>query len=397
MKISKKEAKALIIVGSILIGIIYYQFGYVNFSEKLTQRRLAKVDVETRYNKAMSDIQTLDDRKSKSKILVTKNVDKASGFYPEIIQPKLILEINKIMVECGIEGNVTFTPIEVKEVEDTSPNTPKLPDTSFHTIIDGINDKVSGNSADNKGVSGSTAITVPGITCQQIKVVISIPSTNNEKFNKFLKKLEAYDRRIVCTTLNISGNSETDITADLSMEFFGVPKVSDVDASYFEWDVSKVGISNGLSFTNGVLNNNSEEKNDFVAALKPAASEFSTFRMGRPNDPTLGSYIYENENEAIDVVLELTEKDGKFYYKYSAGNSSMPINGGKEGTEFTPNSEEIVFKIFSEARIATDDKVGMKLKMINNTTKTVNIILDGDDTANPRVIVTPEGGQVNVK
>lgn len=397
MKISNKEIKALIIVGSILISIIYYQFGYVNFSEKLNQRRQAKVEVETRYNKVMSDIQTLDDRKSKSKILATKNVDKASGFYPEIIQPKLILEINKMMEECGIKGNITFSPIEVKEVEDTSPNTAKIPNTSFHTIIDGINDKVTGNSADNKGVSDSTAVTVPGITCQQLKTVISIPSTNNETFNEFLKKLEAYDRRIVCTTLNISGNSETDITADLSIEFFGVPKISDVDASYFEWDVSKVGTSNGLSFTNGVLNKNSEEKNDFVASLKPAASEFSTFRMGRSNDPTLESYIYVNENEAIDVVLELTEKDGKFYYKYSAGNSSIPINAGVEGAEFTPKSEEIVFKIFSEARIATDDKVAMKLKMINNTTKMVNIILDGDDTANPRVIVTPEGGQVNVK
>ena len=196
--------KALIIVGSVLIGIIYYQFAYLSLTEKLVEKKQAKVDIETKYNKVMSDIQTLEDRKSKVKVLSTKSIDKASNFYPQISQPKIIIELNEIMGKSNIKGNVQFAPIQVKEVADITPNTPKLPDTSFNAIVDTINDKVSSASTDKNNIAGVPPATVAGVTCEQFQIVITVSSASQESWNKFIENLEAYDRRIVLNSLALT-------------------------------------------------------------------------------------------------------------------------------------------------------------------------------------------------
>ena len=397
MKISSKEMKALIIVGSILVGIIYYQFGYISLTEKLVEKKQAKLKIETEYNKVMSDIQTLEERKSKAKVLLTKSIDKASNFYPQISQPKIIIELNEIMEKSDIKGNVQFTPIEVKEVTDITPNTPSLPNTSFNSVVDAINDKVTQASTGINNVGGVAAATVAGVTCEQVKVVITVSSASIESWNKFIKNLEAYDRKIVLNSLALTALNERDVTTTLTIELYAVPKINDVDKEYLNWDIKQSTTSSGLAFASGIIKNGGEVKNDFVAMLKPTVSEFATFRMGIANDENCESYIYDDKNDITEVELQVTEKEGKYYYKYKAGNSSMPINSSGDGTEFVPNADDIKFEIFSEARLGTEDKSGIKLKVINNTTKTVNVVVDGDAATNPRVDVSSEGGTVNIK
>lgn len=396
MNMSKRDINILIIVVSVLIGVLYYRFGYTSLVENRKESKQEEVVIETRYNKVMSDIQTLEDRKSKVTILSTKSMDKASSFYPQIIQQKLILEINKILEENSVKGNLNFSDIVVKEVEDTSPNAPLLPETSFDGIINKINDKVTEKAADNT-VASSAPVTVAGVTCEQNGVVITIPDITMEVWNKLLASLSSYDRRIVCTSLKYNWKSETNASAELSIEFFGVPKLGDIDASYFNWDKNNVEPGSALGSVGTVIAESGEAKTDFVALLKPFSSEISTFRMGVAKDETLNSYIYADKNAMTDVILELTEKDGVFYYKYSADGQQMPQGGQAEGKKFIPSGDNIVFKIFSEARTEADDQSGIKLKVINNTTKVVDVILDKDDTTNPRVIVTAEGQTVNVK
>ncbi|MDB1955071.1 hypothetical protein [Clostridium tertium] len=50
----------------------------------------------------------------------------------------------------------------------------------------------------------------------------------------------------------------------------------------------------------------------------------------------------------------------------------------------------------SEKRGESSDNSGIKLKVVNNTSKKVEIIVKDDDTSNPRVSVTSEGNTVNV-
>ena len=411
MNISKKDINLLIILGAILIGILYYQFGYGILNDKLDARKKAKVEIETRYNKVMSDIDTLEERKSNVKELTTKVTEKSAGFYPEIIQQKFITEIDKLIEASGIKANLQFGDIEVKAVEDLTPKTTTLPATSLDALASVFKgestEKVAENSTTKTTTNTKTTTkttTNDTITCKQAKLTINLTSGTYEQVKKFLLSLEQYDRRILCSKMAIVPTSDTKVTGIIDLEFFAVPKINDSDKKYYDWDFKNVygkdvifstGTASGAYATSAEEESASTDKNDFVALLKSPSSEFATFRMGKANDPTLKSFIYDYKNDIVDVTLELTEKDGKFTYKYNAGKYSMPTVGNV--AEFTPKSGNIVFKIFSEKRIATDDIAGIKLKVINNTTKTVDVIVDGDDSTNPRVAVSPEGGTVEVK
>lgn len=404
MKLSNKDLKILIIIGSILIGVLYYQFGYTPLAQKLSDKKQEKVTIETKYNKVQSDIATLEERKTKVKTLSTKSVDLASSYYPKIIQSKIIVELNEIMEKSGAKGDLLFNPIEVKEVEDITPNTPMLPKTSFDVIVSAVNDKVSGASTDNSTNSANSGanVTVAGVTCEQIKITMNIPSIEPENWDKLRKNLESYDKRIVLNTVTLTALSkeegtQTKLSVSLNLELYGVPKINNVDSKYLDWDVNKVNNSSGLVWDDVVVKKSTGVNNDFFALLKPLTSEFTTFRMGRSNDNILSTYIYDDKNDISQVELELTEKDGAYYYKYKVGNQSMPESGAALGTKFTPVGEDIVFAVFSQPREGIEDVAGMNLKVINNTKKNVNVVVSNDDTVKPRVAVTAEGGTVNVK
>lgn len=406
MNISKRDINILIIVVSILIGILYYQFAFGALTDNLDNKKQEKVLIETKYNKAMSDIQTLDERKSGAKKVTTKVAEKTASFYPEIVQYKLITEINKLIEDSGIKANLQFEERAVKTIEDLTPKPVELPSSSLDGLVAAYNGKVLAKAADNSNTeSGTTSSSnaSSAATCEQMKLNINISSATYDQIKKFTLSLEKYDRRILCSKMDIAPTSDTKLTGTMTLDFFAVPKINDADKDYFKWDYNNVYGSEGLfsrgaangAYTNSPIESGSTDTNDFVAFLKPPSSEFSTFRMGRGNDKSLKSYLYEDKNDVIGVSLELTEKDGKFTYKYKAGNSLMPSTGS--AVEFKPNASNIQFKIFSEKRLGTDDISGIKLKVINNTTKTVDVTVDGDDSANPRVSVTSEGQTVNVK
>jgi type IV pilus assembly protein PilO len=405
MNISNREKNMLIMALSVLIGVLYFQFGYGALTDNLDKKKQEKVAIETRYNKAMSDIQTLDDRKSNVKKITTKVTEKTATFYPEILQYKLITEVNKLIEDSGIKANLQFEELSVKAIEDLTPKPKYLPSGSTDSLVAAFDGKVLNNPGDNNNSTASTDSSASnnGVTCEQMRLNVNITSATYDQLKKFILSLENYDRRIFCSKTSIATTSETNITGTLALDFFAVPKINGADKDYFNWTYNNVYGSEGL-FSKGAANGaysksaveaGAKDTNDFVAFLKSPTSEFSTFRMGRANDKSTKSYIYEDKNDTIDVTLELTEKDGKFIYKYKAGNSVMPTSGN--GTAFTPNGDKILFKIFSEKRLGTDDVAGIKLKVINNTTKAVDVLVDGDDSSNPRVSVTSEGGTVNVK
>ena len=139
MKISKKEKYLLGILATVLISILYYQFIYINQVEKLDVKKKEKAEIETRYNGVMESIKTLESRKENLKILNSSILDKASDFYPTILQEKIILEIDKLLTDSGLKGNIAFSPIEVASVETmVAPEVAKA-ESSMKIITDEYN------------------------------------------------------------------------------------------------------------------------------------------------------------------------------------------------------------------------------------------------------------------
>jgi len=153
---------------------------------------------------------------------------------------------------------------------------------------------------------------------------------------------------------------------------------------------------------NGAYSSTIEEQNiqaninDFVMMLRSPSSELPTLTLGKAKDTARETYVYADNSKAENVTVQFQEDKGELYYKYNTSSTFYPNDNSSKGKKFIPNSSDIVFDITSEKRLGNDDNSSVKLKVINNTTKKVNITVNNDDAGNPRISVSSEGGTVNV-
>lgn len=119
MKISKKEKTMLCVLGSIIVGFLYYQFIYLSQVDQLQQKVGKENELKQKYDTVMNTIKSMEDKKSDVKILNAKISDEALPFYPTINQEKIIIELDKLLKDNSLKGSVTFQPIVSNSVENS--------------------------------------------------------------------------------------------------------------------------------------------------------------------------------------------------------------------------------------------------------------------------------------
>ena len=423
MNISKREKYLIGILLTVLICFVYYQFIYTKQVGKLATKRAEKNQVEQRYNDVMDNISKLDSKEENLKILKSTVLDKSKSLYPTIMQEKIIIELDKLLNDSGLKGNIAFSPVEVASVEKmVSPEIQKA-ESSLKAIADeysgaATKDETSNIESNNENNNTSTEGNegqVPqdsqevspeqnGATSEQLKVAINF-SGSYESLKKFISSVQNYERKIVITNITISSKSQEELTGVMNLEFHAVPKLSDEDMEYLIWTLNNVygkeilfssGAASGAYASTIEEQNNKEDINDFVMMLRSSLSELPTVTIGRAKDESRESYIYSDNDKVEEVEISFDEANGKTYYKYKTAGSYYPKDNSSEGKEFTSKSDDIVLEIISEKRGGSSDNSGIKLKVVNNTSKNIEIIIKDDDTTNPRVSVTSEGNTVNV-
>ncbi|MDB1935314.1 MULTISPECIES: hypothetical protein [Clostridium] len=422
MNISKREKYLIGILLTVLICFVYYQFIYTKQVGKLATKRAEKNQVEQRYNDVMDNISKLDSKEENLKILKLTVLDKSKSLYPTIMQEKIIIELDKLLNDSGLKGNIAFSPVEVASVEKmVSPEIQKA-ESSLKAIADeysgdATKDETSNIESNNENNTSTesnggqasqdsqeVASEQNGVTSEQLKVAINF-SGSYESLKKFISSVQNYERKIVITNITISSKSQEELTGVMNLEFHAVPKLSDEDMEYLIWTLNNVygkdilfssGAASGAYASTIEEQNNKKDINDFVMMLRSSLSELPTVTIGRAKDESRESYIYSDNDKVEEVEMSFDEANGKTYYKYKTAGSYYPKDNSSEGKEFTSKSEDIVLEIMSEKRGESSDNSGIKLKVVNNTSKKVEIIVKDDDTSNPRVSVTSEGNTVNV-
>lgn len=425
MKATKKEKILLGVLAGILIVVLYYQFVFTVQSEKLQQQKLIRDEVQNEFDDAMNTINSLEKNKENLKIVRASVVDKTAGFYPTIVQEKIILELNTLLEESGLEGNIAFSPIEVSSVDPLENAYEGAVEDKFNEVSDyyiakdsytGEGEEPQGELVENNSeevendsvdddleISDSEQSETDAFTnVEQLKVAINFTGTY-EALTSFTTAIDNYARNIAVTNLAVSASSVEDVTGTISLEFYAVPKITNDDLeNYLSWDLNNTygknspfseGVATGAYATTIEQLAEEQEVNDFVMMVKSAASEFPTLTIGSANDIARESYIYADSNKVQDLTIDFTEEDGNLYYKYNTEDSVYPKT--ESAKEFNTISNEIVLEITSESRI-NNDEAGVNVKINNNTSKTVSVIIKGDDSSNPRVNITSEGGKVNV-
>lgn len=417
MKISKREKYLVGFLLAVIIVFVYYQFIYTKQVQKLNEKRAEKAQVEERYTTVMKYIEGLEEKAEEVKGLKSSVIEKSKILYPVIMQEKIILELDKLLNDNKISGNIAFTPVEVAAVEELKSEEIAKVESSLKEYVnqyEGDTNYSEENSENNneatqseESTEGNEQATVSEenlTTTEQLKVSINF-NGSYPNLKDFIKAVEDYDRKVVITNISITAKSQDELTGVMSLEFHAVPKLSGEDEAYLEWTLNNVygkeilfssGAASG-AYANTIEEQSSEEDiKDFVMMVKPSSSELPTLTIGKAKDDLRESYITSDNEKIENVEITFDEIDGKTYFKYNTANSYYPKEDTSKGKEFTSKSSDIVIEILSEKRIETSDKSGVKINVVNNTSKKVEVIVKNDDTTNPRVSLTSKGNTVNI-
>lgn len=439
MKISNKEKIMLCVLGSIVVGFIYYQFVYLSQTNEIQAKIKAESEIKQKYDNAMKTINSMEDRKSDIKILNAKIRDGSLPFYPTISQEHIIVELDKLLKDSELEGGITFAPIASSSVESSKKEEKVLAESSLQGIVDKYNnafkdtekaqqsnDKTVENStkSENNNSNGTNDINVPNNsnenskkdpkknTVQYLKCEVKFQG-NYEGIVKFLNTIGKNEKKIVVNSIKLNSNTLNGIQGTLSLEIYSIPKIDDELESYLKWDFNKnygknvpfgaatAGTSASTSLIGEAANpstsiEESKEPGDFIASVKSINSDLPTIILGKTDDRLRTTYVYADSDSEEKVEMILTQDGNKYYYKYKTSKGTFPANYDSLGTEFAPISKNIVLDILSEGRVTGSDNSGIDLKIINKTDKSVVLNIIGDDYTNPRVKVDANSNNVIV-
>lgn len=429
MNISKREKMMLYSLGLIVIAFLYYQFGYTTLVNMVNEKSKQKQDIQQKYESAYATIESMDTQKGKVKILGAKIGDEQSAFYPTISQDHIILEIDELMKKSGLEGGMTFKEVEVKgvDVQKKSDKDKDLPQSSIQGIADEYNNKYSSKetqttndnaqkSTSNQNTSSSTnkqngapsnettdkTNQNAGNTVTQIQLNVDF----NGKYKdvvKFLELLRNYEKKMPAYAINMSTKNLEEVKGSVNMMIYAVPNVNtkDVDElkKYLNWNSNSIYGKDqpfNVNSAAGTGIKTNQDSSDFMVSARSYTSVLPTVTIGKSNDSLKTTYAYADSNDETGVQMVLTKENGKYYYKYKTKDGSIPKDFNLVGSEFVPNGDNIQINIQSESRINSDDKSGLKLKIVNSTDKLVKVDVSGDDKTNPRVSIDGDSQNITV-
>jgi General secretion pathway protein M. len=441
--VSSKDKILLFVLVIIAIGAAYYKFIYLPQTSKIQEKLKQENEIKERYTAANKTIDSMEDIKTNIKILKAKIVEKSSPFYPVISQEHIILELNTLLMDSGLNGSIKFEPIVSDSVESAEKKNQVLAESSLKPIAEkynniennktDTNDKTStDNNVNGYGVNNSEVGNKENsnsknskdkkkYTIRYVKVQINFEGSY-DGLNKFLNSIEKNERKIVVNTLKLSSADITNgIKGSMNLEIYSIPKLTNELENYLKWTLnndygrnvpfaagtanvltvipiitSNTASTNALSKTDTSSKQNNKEPNDFIALVKPMSSDIPTIMLGKSNDSSRTSYVYADSNSEENVEMILTQDGDKYYYKYKTSKGSYPADYNGNGEAFIPASENIILKISTERRLNANDDSGINLKIINKTNRQVKVNISGDNSVNPRVEIDSSGGNVSI-
>lgn len=408
MKVSKREKFLLGVLVLIFICTAYYKLVYERQYAKLQEIKQEESEMNKKYNEMLSNINTITNNKSDIKILKDSIGSKSMLLYPKIYQDRIIIELNKLLNDAGIKGSLTFSEVTVSPIEAyfsevaDSKEQPSLEQVVEESSKEKTKEDVEEKLEETKDLGEEQATKrdegeSTGNKVEQMKVSVSFNGTY-KNVAKFVKLISEYERILAMPNINITASGNDEVSGTLDLEYYSIPKINPYeDSKYLKWTFDEeYGKENPfLEGSQSSMASRTSEGNNYVLimALKGVNSDLPSLTLGKENDLTRESYIYNDENKKVDVEIEVNKEGGKYYIKYKTEKSSYPSDYSKNGIELRNVDEEnINIAIYSSKRIGIDDKVGANIKVINNANdKKVSLTIIDDDKTSPRVQITPEG------
>ena len=398
MKINKREKTLLFVLALGVVGFGYYKVVWDYQYNKLKDLKSKELKVKEEYNHDVKMVNSTEPNKEEINIFNSEIQNLTSGFYSNISQPNIILELNNLMNDANVKGTMSFSEIKTMPVMDKQEgdSSSKSEDDENPNQIQGIVNDYNNITDKKKNEGGKDKKSEEIYNLSQMTVSLSVNGTYDNVM-KFMKSIEENPKHINILNFNLSAQTDGNVSANMNIQLVAIPKI---DASKEEFITAdeKYGKENPFSGASvvgtGTIENeleNSKVKNDFLMTVRPINSDLPTIVLGKSDDKDKKTYLNNDENSVSNIEMYISGDNGKYYYKYKVEGKSYPTKFEGNGEEFKPNGNDINFEIFSEKRVNKDDKSGANIKIVNSSDKEVNLIINKDDEKSPRVNVTTDG------
>lgn len=398
MKINKREKTLLFVLALGVVGFGYYKVVWDYQYNKLKDLKSKELKVKQEYNDDVKMVNSIEPNKEEINIFNSEIQNLTSGFYSNISQPNIILELNNLMNDANVKGTMSFSEIKTMPVieKQEGESSSKSEDDENPNQIQGIVNDYNNITDKKKNEDKKDKKPEEIYNLNQMTVSLSVNGTYDNVM-KFMKSIEENPKHINILNFNLSAQTDGNVSANMNIQFVAIPKI---DASKEEFTTAdeKYGKENPFSGASvvgtGTIENeleNSKVKNDFLMTVRPINSDLPTIVLGKSGDKDKKTYLNNDENSVSNIEMYISGDNGKYYYKYKVEGKSYPTKFEGNGEEFKPNGNDINFEIFSEKRVNKDDKSGANIKIVNSSDKEVNLIINKDDEKSPRVNVTTDG------
>ncbi|EOU1840566.1 hypothetical protein IZT14_000784 [Clostridium perfringens] len=398
MKINKREKTLLFVLALGVVGFGYYKVVWDYQYNKLKDLKSKELKVKQEYNDDVKMVNSIEPNKEEINIFNSEIQNLTSGFYSNISQPNIILELNNLMNDTNVKGTMSFSEIKTMPVMDKQEgdSSSKSENDENKNQIQGIVNDYNNITDKKKNEDKKNKKQEEIYNLNQMTVSLSVNGTYDNVM-KFMKSIEENPKHINILNFNLSAQTDGNVSANMNIQLVAIPKI---DASKEEFTTAdeKYGKENPFSGASvvgtGTIENeleNSKVKNDFLMTVRPINSDLPTIVLGKSGDKDKKTYLNNDENSVSNIEMYISGDNGKYYYKYKVEGKSYPTKFEGNGEEFKPNGNDINFEIFSEKRVNKDDKSGANIKIVNSSDKEVNLIINKDDEKSPRVNVTTDG------
>lgn len=427
MKVTKREQMLLGALLIVLLGYCFYNFVYTKQNQKITELKASRDMYTQKWEQVKAKIASKDKKNEQYKILNAKILSKTDKLFPSIVQEEIIVILDRMLEDSKLQGDILgFSEVSIdntaestsKSENSNANNEEKNGDNELEKLVSDFNSndkkesnadktnnsKVVENNTNTNNVTTNSkndntkTDNSKAIGAYKMQVTLNFKGKYEELIS-FIKQVENYDKKIIISSINLAGAEGSDVTGNLVLEFYGIPKLNDNDN--FKWDYKKPsGKGNPFFGSNGaealIINTAGENISsfDFEMTAKPSSSDLPTIILGKSKDKSRDTYVYGDNDGVEEVSIDFVENLGKYFFKYKTSSNAYP-ESNNIGEEFSPIGDSINLIIYSTKRNSKEDLSGVNLNISNGTSKKVFVKILGDDKERPRVNVVPEKGEVN--
>lgn len=399
MKLSKREKYLLLILFFAILISIYYKLVINDQLKRINDLEQTAKIYRTKVKNVKKELEFEVNQDMEYKILNEKIINLSSRLLPEMLQEKIIINIDEMIKQSNISGTIlNFSGPDIDTISEERENK-EDEDYLIKKLVEeyyGLSKK-SEEEKENKNKTDNTAN-----ESKIEKMSMDIFFTGKyENLIEFINLIQNYNKKLLIKNLNIIRDSDNEISGNIKIDFFAVPLLNLVYDDFTIWNFEEnYGKSNPFysSNINAKLDKATESNEisyDFAMNVKPYNSDLPTVTLGKTNDSQRKTYVYADNPLVEDVEIYFSEVEGKYFYKYKTNRDKYPKDFN-EWIEFNPLSKTINIIIYTHKRNSENDMSGVNIKLYNETDKRVFIRIIGDDQYRPRVNVVGKSGLVDV-